>query len=101
MRIVRVLLSVVAVVVSYVVCWHLFLIAFLVDGRLAGGSAHELRDAYANDVGQLFRVGGSELTDTLQRLALVIAIVGTLAVLILRVLRRRKSHGVVDQVHRS
>ena len=91
LRVRSVALVVCAAVAGYVLVWHLVLAVMFGMGSTAGGSVHELRDAYLQDLTQLFRTGGSELTDFVQRVALGITVLGLIVAVMIWAIRRRRN----------
>lgn len=91
MRLLRVAKFLGKVLITYVVAWHVVLAVFLTRGIVIGMSADDLRVAYMHDVGQTFRVGGDELTDFVQRVALQMTLMGLLIVVIVCVVRKRRA----------
>jgi hypothetical protein len=85
MRILRVAKFLGKVLITYVVSWHVALAVFLSRGIVTGMSEDDLRVAYIYDVGQMFRVGGDELTDFVQRVALLMTLMGLLVVVVVRI----------------
>jgi hypothetical protein len=90
-RVGTVALVVFAAIAGYVLAWHLVLAVILGMGSTAGRSAHELRDAYLQDFTQLFRVGGSELTDFVQRVALGITALELFVAVMIWAIRQKRN----------